>query len=138
MRTSLGQNPFKIQDTFTWEDLRQGLGSSAKQARHNWEINDLPKNEEPHFFELRMNTFEDRGKFSMVLSVCLTPWDYLVFSETVCFRAVKTEDLALLMTAYLEGVFGMPVAKRTIRRYGGRILEWLQSVAAMYKQEAEK
>lgn len=135
---SLGQNPFKAQDTFTWEDLCRGLGDSAKQARHSWEINDLPKDEETHFFEFRMNASRDQGEFSMVLSVCLTPWDYLVFSETTCFRAVKVEDLALSAVVYLEGVFGTLVAKRVRRRYGGRILEWLQSTAAMYEREVEE
>lgn len=133
--TSLGQNPFKVQDTFTWEDLRCGVGYSSKQAGHSWKINGLPENEEAHFFELRMNVFEYQGKFSMVLSVCLTPWDYLVFSETVSFRAVKVEDLVSSATAYLEGLFGMPTAKRIIRRYGGKMLEWLQSAATIYKQE---
>lgn len=127
--TSLGQNPFKAQDTFTWEDLRCGAGISSERARHSWEINGLPKHEEAHFFELRMNAFEDQGKFSMVLSVCLTPWDYLVCSETVSFQAAKAEDLAALAIAYLEELFGRPVAERIIRRYGGKILEWLQSVA---------
>lgn len=126
---SLGQNPFKAQDTFTWDDLRCGSGGSSERARHSWEINGLPKHEEAHFFELRMNAFEDQGKFSMMLSVCLTPWDYLVFSETVSFRAARVEDLAALAIAYLEELFGRPVAKRIIRRYGGKILEWLQSVA---------
>lgn len=135
---SLGQNPFKVQDTFTWEDLHCGVGSSSEQARHSWEINDLPKNEEAHFFELQMNAFEDRGKFSMVLSVCLTPWDYLVFSETVSFRAAEVKDLVPLMTAYLEELLGTPTAKRIIRRYGGKTLEWLQSVAAIYEQWVEE
>lgn len=135
---SLGQNPFKIQDTFTWEDLRCGVGSSSEQARHHWGINGLPKNEEAHFFELRMNAFEDRGKFSMMLSVCLTPWDYLVFSETVSFRSVRAEDLAASTMVYLEGLFGMPAASRLIRRYGGKILEWLQSVATLSPNKRER
>ena len=133
---SLGQNPFKVQDTFTWEDLRCGVGGSSEQARHSWEINALPKNEEAHFFDLRMTAFEDRGKFSMVLSVCLTPWDYLVFSETVSFRAAEVEDLVPLIVAYLKELFGTATAKRIIRRYGGKMLEWLQSVAAIYREEA--
>lgn len=126
---SLGRNPFKIQDTFTWEDLCYGIGRSSEQARHSWEINGLPENEETHFFEIRMNAFEYEGKFSMVLSVCLTPWDYLVFSETVSFRVAEVEDFVPLVTASLEELLGMPTAKRIVRRYGGRILEWLQSVA---------
>lgn len=134
--TSLGQNPFKIQETFTWEDLRHGLGRSAEQARHSWEINGIPKNGEAHFFELQMNAFENQGGFSMALSVRLFPYDYLAFSETVSLRAVEARDLALLAMAYLDGLLGESLAKRSIRRYGGKILEWLESVEAVYKQEA--
>ena len=133
--TSLGQNPFKIQETFTWEDLRHGLGRSAEQARHSWEINGIPQNDEAHFFELRMSAFEDRGGFSMVLSMCLLPYGYLTFSETISLRAVEARDLALLAMAYLDGLLGESLAKRSIRRYGGKILEWLESVATVHEQE---
>lgn len=135
---SLGQNLFKVQDTFTWEDLRQGHGGSAKQARHSWEINDLPRSEEAHFFELWMDAFEDHGEFSMVLSMYLRPYDYLVSAGTVSFQAVKAEGLVPLVVTYLEGMFGVPAAKRIIRQYGGKMLEWLQSVAVMYEQEVEE
>ena len=136
--TSLGQNPFNIQDTFTWEDLHRGLGDSAKQARHSWEINSLPKDDETHFFELRMNVLKDRGKFSMVLSVCLTPWDYLVFTETISFRAAEVGGLASLTVSYIEGIFGVSLAKRVARRYGGKMLEWLSSAAAAHEREEER
>lgn len=136
--TSLGMNPLKIQDTFTWEDLRRGLRDSAKQARYAWGINAIPENEEIHFFEFRMNAFEDRGKFSMVLSVCLLPYDYLAFSETVSLRAAEARDLAPLAVAYLEGLLGAPLGKRVMLRYGGRMLEWLESVSAAYEQEADR
>lgn len=136
--TSIGQNPFKIQDTFTWEDLRQGLSSSAEQARYSWEINDLLRNEEAHFFELQMSAFEDRGKFSMVLYVCLLPYDYLIFSETVDLRAAKAEGLVPLTMSYLEKLLGVSLAKRAMRRYGGKMLEWLESVTAIYEKEAEE
>ncbi len=136
--TSLGQNPFKAQDTFTWEDLTRGLGSSAKQARYSWEVNGLPKSEEAHFFELGMTAFEDEEEFSIVLSMHLYPYDYLIFSETRSFQAAKVEDLTLPVMAYLEGLFGESLVKRVTRRYGGKILEWLESVEILHKQGVEE
>lgn len=135
---SLGQNPFKVQDTFTWEDLSCGPGESAKQARHNWETNDIHKNEEAHFFELHMNVFKDHGESFLVLSVLLYPYDYLVFSETTELQAVETKDLAPLIMAYLRGLFGTPLAERTMRRYGGKMLEWLGSAETLYREEPEE
>ena len=82
-----------------------------------------------------MSAFEDRGGFSMVLSMCLLPYGYLTFSETVSLRAVEARDLALLAMAYLDGLLGESLAKRSIRRYGGKILEWLESVATVHEQE---
>ena len=136
--TSLGHNLFKVQDTFTWEDLHQGIGDSAKQARHSWETNGLPKNEEAHFFELWMDAFEDGGEFSMVLSVHLRPYDYLIFSGTVSPQAAEARDLILPAVAYLEGLFGASLANRFTRRYGGKMLEWLESIEALYGQEVEE
>lgn len=131
--TSLGQNQFNVQDTFTWGGLSRGPGRSAKQARHNWETNGIRKNEEAHFFELHMNAFKDNGEFSLVLSVCLYPYDYLVFSETVELQAAETKDLVPLVMAYLKGLFGTPLAKRVMCRYGGKMLEWLESVEILYE-----
>lgn len=133
--TSLGQNPFRVQDTFTWEDLRHGLGRTAEQARHNWEVNDLPKNEEAHFFELGMNTFRDEGEFFMVLSVRLYPYDYLILTETVSLQATKAEGLVPLVMTYLKGLFGEPLTKRATHRYGRKMLEWVDSAAIMYAGE---
>lgn len=135
---SLGQNPFKAQDTFTWEDLSCGPGKSAGRARHNWETNSIHKNGEAHFFELYMNAFKSHGEFSLVLSVLLYPYDYLVFSETTELQAAETKGLVPLVMAYLRGLFGAPLAGRTIRRYGGKMLEWLESVEILYKEEPEK
>lgn len=134
---SLGQNLFKVQDTFTWEDLSCGSGRSAKQAKHNWETNSIHKNGEAHFFELHMSAFKDHGEFSLVLSVLLYPYDYLVFSETAELQAAETKDLVPLVRAYLKGLFGTPLAERAIRRYGGKMLEWLESVEIVHKQEVE-
>lgn len=136
--TSLGQNPFKVQDTFTWEDLRQGLGDSAKQALHSWEMNGLPKNGEAHFFELVMDAFEDGGGTYMVLFTHLRPYDYLIFSETARIQAAKAEDLMPPVMAYLRRLFGAPLVNSVIRRYGGKMLEWLESVEILYRQEAEE
>lgn len=132
---SLGQNPFKIQDTFTWEDLFHACGSMAAQARHSWLINSVSTGPEVHFFEVRMSAFKEREKFTIVVSVMLLPYDFLVYSDTSSLRAVRAYDLAALAMGYLEGLFGMPLAERITRRYGGKILEWLESVAAIYEQE---
>lgn len=136
--TSLGHNILKVQDTFTWEDLRQGIGDSAKQARHSWETNGLPKNGEAHFFELWMDAFEDGEGIYMVLSVHLHPYDYLIFSETVRIQAAKAGDLMLPAMAYLRRLFGTPLVNRVSRRYGGKMLEWLESIEALYGQEVEE
>lgn len=136
--TSLGQNTFKVQDTFTWEDLRQGLGDHAEQARHSWEMNGLPKTEEAHFFELGMDAFEDGEMISMVLFVRLHPYDYLIFSETTHVQAAEVGGLTLPATAYLRGLFGAALVNRVIRRYGGKMLEWLESVEILYRQETEE
>lgn len=130
--TSLGQNPFKAQDTFTWEDLLCGSARPAEQARHNWETNGIHKNGEAHFFELHMNAFKDRGEPSLVLSVLLYPYDYLVFSDTTELRAAETKDLVPLVRAYLKGLFGTPLAERAMRRYGGKLIEWLESVESIW------
>lgn len=133
--SSLGQNPLKIQDTFTWEDLSRARGSTAEQARCSWSMDGISTGPESHFFEVRMNSFKEQGKFTLVISVMLLPYDYLVYSDTSSLRAVKSGDLATLATAHLGGLLGMPLAKRFIRRYGGKILEWLESVAAIYESE---
>jgi hypothetical protein len=133
--TSLGQNPFKIQDTFTWGDLSLGHSPAAEQARQGWWINGISAGPEAHFFEVRMNAFEERESLTLVISVMLLPYGYLVYSDTSSLRAARESDLAALAVAYLEGLLGMPLAERIIRRYGGRILEWLESVAAIYSQE---
>lgn len=133
--TSLGKNPLKIQDTFTWEDLSRGCSSAAEQARHGWETNGISKGPETHFFEVRMSAFKERGKFTLVISVLLQPYGSLAYSDTSSVRAVEAADLAILAMAYLEGLFGMPLAERTTRSYGGRILEWIESVVAVYEQE---
>lgn len=133
--TSLGHNPFRIQDTFTWEDLSRGPSSAARQARHNWEINGIPKGPETHFFEIRMDAFKDRGKFTLVISTILLPYGSLAYSDTSSLQAVEATDLAVLAMAYLDGLLGMPLAERTIRSYGGKILEWLESVVAVYEQK---
>ena len=132
---SLGQNPFKLQDTFTWKDLCCGVSSSSERARHSWEANGLPKNGEAHFFELQMNMLESLDGFSVALSVRLHPYDYLAFSETTGLRAAEAGGLMPPVLAYLEGLFGSPLARRIARRYGGRILEWLDSVMAICEQE---
>lgn len=133
--TSLGQRPFEIQDTFAWEDLSRARGSTAEQARHSWSINGVSTGPEVHFFKVHMSAFKERGKFTLVISVMLLPYDYLVYSETSSLRAVKSGDLATLAMAHLESLLGMPLVKRFIRRYGGKILEWLESVAAIYESE---
>jgi hypothetical protein len=133
--TSLGQNPFKIQDTFTWEDLSRGSSQAAKQAQHAWEINGASKGAEVHFFEVRMNAFKERGKFTLMISVLLLPYGFLIHSSTSRLRAAETPDLAALAMTYLDGLLGAPLAERAMRRYGGKILEWLESVAAIYEQE---
>lgn len=135
---SLGRNPFKIQDTFTWEDLSCGSGRSAKQARHNWETDGIHKNGEAHFFELRMDASEHHEGFSLTLSALLYPYGYLVFSEATELRAAETGDLIPLVVAYLRGLFGTPLAERVICRYGGKMLEWLESVEILYEEEPEE
>lgn len=136
--TSLGQHPFEIQDTFTWEDLSRASGPSAEQARHSWSINSVSTGSEAHFFKVRMDAFKEQEKFTLVISVMLLPYDYLIYSNTSSLRAVKPGDLATLAMAHLEGLLGMPLAERVIRRYGGKILEWLESVAAIYEEETEE
>lgn len=136
--SSLGQNPFKIQDTFTWEDLSCSPGRSAKQAMHSWETNGIHKNGEAHFFELHMNAFKDHGEFSLVLSVLLYPYDYLIFSKTTELQAAETKNLVPLVMTYLKGLFGTPLVERVMRRYGGKMLEWLESVEILYKKEPEE
>lgn len=133
--TSLGQHPFEIQDTFAWEDLSHASGSSAEQARHSWSISGVPTGPEAHFFKVRMSAFKEREKLTLVISVMLLPYDFLVYSDTSSLRAVKPGDLATLAMAHLEGLLGMPLVKRAVRRYGGKILEWLESVAAIYESE---
>lgn len=133
--SSLGQSPFKVQDTFTWEDLSRARGSTAEQARCSWSMDGISTGPEPHFFEVRMNAFKERGKFTLVISVMLLPYDCLVYSDTSSLRAVKSEDLVTLAMAHLEGLLGMPLVKRVIHRYGGKILEWLESVAVIYELE---
>lgn len=135
---SLGQNPFKIQDTFTWEDLSCGSAESTTQAMHSWETNSIHKNGEAHFFELHMNAYKYHGEFSLVLSMLLYPYDYLIFSETTELQAAETKNLAPLVMTYLKGLFGTPLAKRVMRRYGGKMLEWLESVEILYKEEPEE
>lgn len=133
--TSLGWRPFRIQDTFTWEDLSHGYGTAAEQARHNWSVNGLPTGPEAHFFEVHMNAFKERGKFTLVISVLLLPYDLLVYSGNSNLRAVEAPGLAILAMAYLESLLGLLMAEKLIRRYGGKILEWLESVATIYEPE---
>lgn len=133
--TSLGQNPFKIQDTFTWEDLSRARGSMAEQARCSWSMDGISTGPEPHFFEVRMNAFKEQEKLTLVISVMLLPYDCLVYSNTSSLRAVKPEDLVTSAMAHLGGLLGVPLVKRAIRRYGGKIQEWLESVAAIYESE---
>lgn len=133
--TSLGRCPLKIQDTFTWEDLSLGYGPAAKQARHIWSINGIPTDSEAHFFEVHMSAFKERGKFTLVVSVLLLPYDFHIYSDTSNLRAVEAPGLAILAIAYLESLLGVPTARRMIRRYGGKILEWLGSVATIYEPE---
>lgn len=128
---SLGQSAFKIQDTFRWEDLSLGSGPAARQARHIWEVSNIPQGAEAHFFEARMNAFKERGKFTLVISVLLLPYDTLLYSDTSNLRAEKAMDLAAMAMTYLGGLLGSPLVKRVTRRYGGRILEWLESVSAL-------
>lgn len=132
--TSLGQNPFKMQDTFTWEDLSRGCSSAAEQARHSWDINGIPRGPEAHFFEIRMDAFKDRGKFTLVISILLLPYGFLAYSDTSSLRAAEVTDLAVVAMSHLEGLLGISLAERTIRRYGGKILEWIGSVAEVYEQ----
>ena len=133
--TSLGQHPFEIQDTFTWGDLSHAGGSGAEQARHSWSINGVSTSPEAHFFKARMNASKERGKFTLVISVMLLPYNFLVYSDTSSLCAVKSGDLVTLVMAHLEGLLGMPLAERVIRRYGGKMLEWLESVSAIYEEE---
>lgn len=133
--SSLGQNPFKVQDTFTWEDLSRARGSIAEQARCSWSMDGISMGPEYHFFEVRMNAFKERGKFTLVISVMLLPYDCLVYSGTSSLRAVEASDLAAPALGYLEGLLGTPLADRFKRRYGGKILEWLESAATIYEQE---
>lgn len=133
--TSLGRRPLKIQDTFTWEDLSHACGSTAEQARHSWSVNGIPTGAEAHFFEVHMSAFKEREKFTMVVSTRLLPYDYLIYSEVTSMRAMEAGDLVALALAYTEGLLGMPLAERIARRYGGKILEWLESVATMYERE---
>lgn len=133
--TSLGQHPFEIQDTFTWGDLSRARGSIAEQARYSWSINGVLTGPEAHFFKVHMNAFKERGKFTLVISVMLLPYDFLVYSDASSLRAVEPGDLVTLAMAHLEGLLGTPLVKRVIRRYGGKILEWLESVAAIYESE---
>lgn len=136
--TSLGQNPFKIQDTFTWEDLSHASSPMADRARHSWSINGISTGPEYHFFEVRMDAFKEREKFTMVVSTMLLPYDFLICSDTSSLRAAEISDLAALAPAYLEGLLGRPLVERIIRRYGGKILEWLESVATIYESEETK
>ena len=133
--TSLGQNPFKIQDVFTWEDLSLARGPMAEQARHSWSVESIPTGSENHFFEVRMNAFKERGKFAMEISVLLLPYDFLVYSGTSSLRAVEASDLVVPAMGYLESLLGTPLAERVIRRYGGKISEWLESVSTIYEQD---
>lgn len=132
--TSLGQHPFEIQDTFAWEDLSRARGSIAEQARQSWSIDGVPTGPEAHFFKVSMSAFKERGKFTLVIFVMLLPYDFLVYSDTSSLRAVESGDLVTLAVAHLEGLLGTPLADRVKRRYGGKILEWLESVATIYGQ----
>lgn len=132
---SLGKNPFKIQDTFTWEDLSRGTSFAAERARHSWEINGIPKESETHFFEARMDVFKECEKFTLVISVTLLPHDFLICPGPSMLRAVGAMDLSVLAMTYLDGMLGTPLADRAIRRYGGKILEWLESAGTVYEQE---
>lgn len=129
---SLGRNPLKIQDTFTWEDLCLGRGPAAEQARHYWKVNAIAEGPETHFFETRMSAFKERGKFTLVISVLLLPYDFPPYSDTSSLRAAEAVDLAALAITNLGGLLGIPLGKRVARRYGGKILEWLESVATIY------
>ena len=133
--TSLGQHPFEIQDTFTWEDLSRACGSIAEQVRHSWSINGVSTGPEAHFFKVRISAFKERGKFTLVISVMLLPYDFFVYSDTSSLRAAESGHLVTLAMAHLEGLLGVPLVERVIRRYGGKILEWLESVAAIYESE---
>lgn len=133
--TSLGRHPFRIQDTFTWEDLSLGSTAAAEQARYRWLANGISKEAEPHFFEAHMSAFKENGEFTMVISVLLSPYDFRVYSSTVSLRMERAADLMASSMAYLGGLLGMPLSERIIRRYGGKIMEWLESVATMYEQK---
>lgn len=135
---SLGRHPFKIQDTFTWGDLSLGTSFAAERARHSWEINGISKEPETHFFEARMKVSKECGKFTMAISVLLLPYDSLVCPGTSSLRAAETISLAALAMTYLDGMLGTPLAERAMRRYGGKILEWLESVSAVHEQEGVK
>lgn len=136
--TSLGQNPFWLQDTFVWDDLSRGLSPAAKRARYSWGINLLPIGEEPHFFTVTMDAFMEHGKFTLTISTRLLPYNYLVFSEATSMRAKEAHDLQAPALAYLEGLLGEPLARRTARRYGGRIQEWLDSVAMTTESQSHQ
>lgn len=133
--TSLGQNQLKIQDTFTWEDLSLGSSSAAEQARNSWSINGISAGPEAHFFEAHMRAFKEREKFTLVVSIFLLPYNYIICSATASMRAVEVGDLVVPVLSYLEGLLGRPLAERVIRRYGGKMLEWLESMAAIYEQK---
>lgn len=79
-----------------------------------------------------MNAFKEQGKFTAVISVRLLPHDFTIYSNTSSLQAAEAMDLAVLAIGYTEGLLGLPLAERMIRRYGGRILEWLESVATVY------
>lgn len=133
--TSLGRHTFKIQDTFTWEDLSRGTSFAAERARHSWEMNGVSKKSEVHFFEVHMSVSKECRKFTMAISVLLRPYDFLICPGTSSLRAAETIDLAALAMTYLDGMLGTPLADRVMRRYGGKILEWLESAATVHAQE---
>ena len=82
-----------------------------------------------------MSAFKEQEKPTLVISVLLWPYGFLVCSSTSSLQAAKIIDLAALAMAYLDGMLGTSLAERVIRRYGGKILEWLESVANIYEQE---
>lgn len=85
-----------------------------------------------------MDVFKGCGKFTLVISVLLLPYNFRICPGTSSLRAAETIDLAALAITYLDGMLGTPLADRVIRRYGGKILEWLESTATVYAQEEMK
>lgn len=127
--TSIGRCPYEFLETFTLKDLQQGRLKYAELALKHLRTRGIDDPDVTHYAKVRVST---TGTHVAAITLSLSPYGEIAYTDTIAVDAQSWPGILPAVLAYIAGALGWSVGDRVTRRQAVRMMEWLESVAAIH------